>query len=592
MKEGVDKRKDVFTNHLWETSERYRNMIAGDLASVKRTFQDFTKTNSSASSLSGIELARKSLALEQALMYLKDGIQPVAAMHQDFKITKKQIDKAKRLLIRTTFSTPDDLSRFYKTLREDDDMLFGDIAAKAVKDMYISQPPQSHSLVSQIIYLQAMSRELFPEVIKRRNPSYRLNSEANVAADKSESKPTKLTRMLQEDFDLLTTMQVTGDYVRMAQQQRTASGINFTTGSQKVFAVLPEFQQPVQKSGVARELEALKAYSDYLSDDSKYSSKDAHSDQFKKEIDQLDIRYVQLWVNAHEMIALRKDGVYQKENTDVISAMPDVEWKSIQFSKEVPSGQKVFFEKKNSPLLVCVDPAPSKAYVASIGMMPLPLFQQIEVEKGSAQAARGMVNILKDPFTLRGFLDALRASAFYIRKSDGELCMYGDSTELARAQLGAHYDVTKKLVHNIIFSLTHSEYVPGEDTVPPENVGPKNEREFPLELIHPIPDEPTLRELPAQPEIETHHGRAFLGRSAHTRLLPNGWLPGFEAWEEARTATETIDLYAIVVDEQNIPRESIRLELKDDFKDFRIQLIGLRAQYQEKIRFQTYVKEV
>ena len=215
----------------------------------------------------------------------------------------------------------------------------------------------------------------------------------------------------------------------------------------------------------------------------------------------------------------------------------------------------------------------------------------MQQELGSAVAARELINPLQKPFKEKNFVQNLRSLAFYVRKSDGELCMYGDSTALARAQLGKNYDVCKRLVHYALYNLTHAEYVPRmeEDGIeygalkpaPPHAPVPRS-----------IPDHPTMRSVPPEEPVHEQRERAFLGRMAHSRLLPPGWLPGFQAWEKTREATETIELYAKVFDQGGTrPSFDIKLELGADYKKFRESLLNMREQYGDRVRFQTYVSE-
>jgi hypothetical protein len=204
---------------------------------------------------------------------------------------------------------------------------------------------------------------------------------------------------------------------------------------------------------------------------------------------------------------------------------------------------------------------------------------------GSEKAAREVLNPLAKPFNKMRYLTENYGVSFFIRR-DGELCMYGDSEALARAQLGDTYEAAKRLAHGVIAELAHTEYGEGRD----QTLESTSHDETSLET-HGVTDNTNIRTLEERPTNGERGPGKINSRIGHTRLLPVGWMPSLTAWENARES-DGIDLYAFVINEENVPIEEIKIPLGSEFNSFRESLLSLRERHGRRIRFQTYVSEV
>lgn len=585
--------RDRFTKTVEETKQRYGEYFNGLLARIDQDAE--TKQGWAA-----LKSYRKSIPIGNSLRYLQQSLDPIHAMHIGFGETKRKMDGAKRLLVRNTFARPDDLSKFYRTLRNENEVSFGELVSDTVSQLYALQDPEKHSLLSQLVYIQAAAAALFPEVPEPASPRHaalyhgKSFASDNVSANKvlpRDPKDVRLIRMLKDDFELLATMELVTDYYKngLAQTRHGDVAGQWTMP----YGPLDKFfvGKVGRKTSAYLDIPAIRHVSEYATeheDELKRSGvSDAYMDLYHY------MQYVALWTRFSSLRDVERQMYFAQENTDEMEKLPTVDWHNIHFAREVPSCQRVFFENNQEPLFVTVDQAPGKAYVATVSITSAHKFAELETRVGSMQAARELVNPLTKPFTDASYMDA-RSFSFYVRKDDGELCMYGDSSYLAKAQLGAHYDACKRLIHYIMYNLAHTEYV----VVPPqENADGQEARTqivdqpMPLPVVS-IPDSPTVREVPNSDNVNSVEGRAFLGRRAHTRLLPSGWMPSYTAWSKARTS-EGVDLYAVLFDQdaQKV-LQNIKLDLKEaDFVKFRENLQQMQVIHGNVVRFETYVSE-
>src|SRR3989338_2758609 len=587
--------RDKFTENIESLQGEYRNMFGALINyAMNRTDVDRLADRLPVGFQETFKAAREALPALNSFKHLRDTINVIPAMPLSFKQTIREIHQCKRFLINKTFSIPDDLSNFYRLLRDQHQIMFGDAVSHAVAEMYTVQPPRSHSLVSQLIYAQAMSNALFSEVKDRRNFQDRLVSRKSSSPrrerrkENTDPKNIQLLRMLQEDFDLLTTLQITDDYQRIGSSQVRSRFKAHSTWPMPTNAFTTWVIANKSPTSALYDIPALSHFYKYVPKLEATLDGQKLITNYQSEFD--FIQYVADWSVLRNILRYRAGVIFNKKTLSNINSLQDSNWDTIHFSREVPSCQKVFFDE-TYPLLLCIDPAPSKAYVAAASVTSMNLFLELEKRVGSSQAARDLINPLRKPFLQINYTQNMDGLAFYVRKQDGELCMYGDSNQLARTQLGEFYEPCKGLIHNALYNLTHAEYVEGV-----ERNGGKDSQDASvsppaLPTERGIPEQPAMRTISSSASKETGPSRTFRGRTGHTRLLPSGWLPSVQAWENACKAKETLTLYAKIFNNNQIAGER-QLNLQTGgFKEFRSQLLELIGEHGDNVRFQTYVSE-
>lgn len=565
MRENAEKGRDVFTDSLRQGAERYGKLFERIAAAVPGE-------------------------ASHAAQYLQHHTAPIAAQPRAFKEGLAEITRVKGLLgQREGYPLPEDLSVFYRTLR-DRGIFFGEQVERMMDALYTLQPVDTTLLTSQLAYIQALSAQLFPEVKDFRSIGFRLSSDLAPLREavKGESKRTNLVRMLQADFEMLATRQLVYDYSNAARGAVEGDALKKEWLQNVISGKRPPL---VFKGGVVDpfySLAALRLTYEAISGPA--------FNMLKKEIfkDEKEEWVYGLYVDSLISETHLNEGLralcFDGPNLAEIKKMPDVNWKDVQFSRGVLSTQRVFFEDNPEPLFFCVDPAPGKAYMAAVSISNFRLFREKEDSMPTKEAARALVTPLQRPYLEATYLRSGDSMSFFVRKSDGALCMYGDSTRLPKSQLGEFYKPCVNLVQSVMYALSHADYAANDHIPVPIVATPQA-----LQIDEPsrgIPDAPVTRLVPPEQSVSEEASRNFLGRTAHNRLLPTGWMPGFDAWERAVQDRERISLYAKVFDETGEPVQNIELDLTIGFADFRARLLSLREQYKDRVRFQTYVKEV
>ncbi|MSU74037.1 hypothetical protein EXS56_02770 [Candidatus Kaiserbacteria bacterium] len=588
MKFEASNGKVDFGKTLETATERQKDYL-GELLSLSQ------KVNPN--DLKRIPLMGKPDALQRALLHFKDSPEPVHAMHLSVRSLVPQINHFKKILFDTNKDRfPDDLSGFYKTLRDHEGVFFGEMVTNVVNDLYTVQPRETYSITSQILYMQALSQVLF-ERVKPQSPldeavlKFATFDGNKVAARKilgNENRMVRLERMLKEDFDFLATMQISSNYVQRGLKESGAEHEkhHFEWPYPPAGTNINWIGAPGKKTTAIYDVPGLRLVTDYYNK----LPKETRDDLIYKHGDVLtNIMFLEHQVLLNAAWSEMRGTFFNAENVASLDAVPEVRWESLHLAREVPSCQKVFFENNGQPFLVTVDPTYDKAYLAAISVTDLRTYMELERNLQSPEKARATISPLSRPFVKRSFSNA-ESLSFLIRKSDGQLTTYGDTNSLPRAQLGEHYARFENFAHMIVKNLCHTDYIPGTGELtnqPPPGLGVLGPPE-----VKTIPDEPALRTVPSESEEGDGQSRAFKGRRAHTRLLPSGWMPGLDAWHRAR-ASEAMDLYAEVFDEsgKNVI-ESFKLELTgNDFQKFRNDLLGLQIKHEGNIRFETFVSQ-
>lgn len=587
-------RTEPFTEELEKLSVDTRDYLNELLELYKR--RDSSDRQTVLGSIwAAVKDAKKSIPVEDAIKHLGNSLQVTPAWSAEMKPALEDFKTIKRI-VRDSPSTPKDLSRVYRRIREAHvrsadtrrmPLFFGDVIDDCVEAIYDVQNPQTHSLLSQLCYARALSAALFPEVPRESVAveDFR-RSGRPVTVEKLPGRIRRL-RMLKDDFDLLSATKIIHDYhsrgymesgLTMPGEWRVPRSIVGRALSQASSRKTAAYYD-VPALGVLNEIrKELTGNQDYV------AISNRHIDA-----------YMFSWVahlrilNEGWALAQRKV-IFYRDNAASIDALPPVNWSEIRLAREAPPGaQRVFFERNRGPLLVTVDPAPGNAYVAVVSVRMERDFRKIEEQKGSAEAARDIVSPLRKPFSAEIYRKGSGFS-FFVRKNDGELCVYGDSNSAAHAVLGDQYDRCKHLIHHVLQNLMGATYR-REDVAPRGPTAPRGESA--ARESREIPDTPAVRTVPSPSGEASGEDRGSIEqRRAHTRLLPVGWSMSYYAWENARKSG-ILDIFAVIEEEPGSGRfREEKMILGNDFSAFQKQRDDLRTRYGDLVRFQTYVSQV
>lgn len=228
MREESRQKEDPFLHELNYWPQRYKALFRDLLIHAKhQTVIRDSDILSRDAQWMAVQRRKVSVPVQDALEHLSSTINVVRELPPEFKEINHTMATIKNLLVQRTFSTPADLSAFYQILREKQNMLFGDIVAHTVGSVYRTQDPSTHSLLSQIIYTQALAQKLFSELPLRDDA-------------KKETQSIKVLRKLKNDFNTLAIIQLTDDYQRAGRSQ-----VRFREKNENEFWPMPH--GPIQR---------------------------------------------------------------------------------------------------------------------------------------------------------------------------------------------------------------------------------------------------------------------------------------------------------------------------------------------------------
>ena len=246
-------------------------------------------------------------------------------------------------------------------------------------------------------------------------------------------------------------------------------------------------------------------------------------------------------------------------------------------------------------MIVTVDPAPGKAYLAVVSITSKKAFTEKLQKTSSRELALDLTSPLRKSFSARSKKDE-EALCFFVSKDEGELYTYGDSNALARRQLGSYdYSSFKKVAHHALRNLMDVTYIP--KIVPRTGLEIEVPRSAPQPAV--IPDQPIPRATAHEQQDPPPEQDTIAFRRAHNRILPQGMFMSALAYENAVRSGQ-LDFWALRegvhagADGTQIPTLTYieKLDLSKGYEALLRQRDRILAEQKDKkIRFQTYVSQ-
>lgn len=538
---------------------------------------------------------------EDAYKYVKETTHVTAVMTLEMRPILESMARIKRLA-KDVASTPKDLSRFYRSVREklthkyegkqtESPLFFGELVKEVVDQIYKVQDPTKTSLMSQLIYVFALSGTMFEE-LGNSDPLW-IDISSTVTDELKRrngmSRHQHVLRMLKRDFVILASNMILQRYFI---DGATYSGMDRNhilkhTWGLKNTKIWPQTVNGNLVPSAYYDIPMLGSITRKFGDD--YDTKKGDASEISFAVQTLLGRlFLQFFVTG--IITESKTGENWKENIRAMnSEIEDVNWSEIRFGREVPPGAlKMYFPSNKDPLFVTVDPSPSKAYLAVVSVTTKTGFDYTQKHSGTHNESLDNLSPLRKPFSAAK-VDT-ESYCFLVNKTDGELYSYGDSNSLVRMKLGDNYESVKKLVHDALRNLTHATYVPKIKPIAGETIDMQPEApNLPV-----IPNKPVERATQNEGDFPEVENMSMAYRRAHSRILPKGWFLSSTAYENAKKSGQ-LDLWVL---REGINTEGVKtltylekLDLTKTHKELVKDKDRLLKQYGENIRFQTYVSE-